>query len=240
MTLQLRILELYPADMNVYGDRGNGLAVQLRAKQWGLRPELLQHNVGDTFPDDVDLVLGGGGQDSGQLRVASDLPWIRTPLTRLAMDGVPMLMVCGMYQLFGHEYVTPDGQVVPGLSLLDVATRAGADRLTGNVTINSPQLGELIGYENHSGQTTLGQQARPLGRVVKGMGNNGEDGTEGARAGTVIGTYLHGPVLPKNPRVTDWLIGQAVRRRHPGFQEPALTSDPRTERARQQSRGRPR
>ncbi|MDU0347318.1 glutamine amidotransferase [Actinomyces sp. MRS3W] len=206
----IRILQLYPRDMNIYGDWGNLLTLARRSQWHGYDVELLSYNNGDTLPDEVDLVVGGGGQDSGQERIKKDLVSIGPQLRGWAADGVPMLVICGLYQLFGHRFVTGEGSEIPGIGLLDAETVAGPGRLIGNIVLDSPTFGRVVGYENHSGLTRLGPGAEPLGSVRSGDGNNGEDGTEGARVHNVIGTYLHGPLLPKNPAVADWLLERAV------------------------------
>lgn len=213
----ITLLQLYPRDMNIYGDWGNTLVLKKRLEWHGYTVKLLEYNPGDTFPNDVDLIVGGGGQDSGQGKIGADLLSIGGHLQQLADDGVPMLMVCGLYQQFGHFFKTKDGTVIKGIGLLDVETRGGNERLIGNIVTTSDEFGLIIGYENHSGLTTLGRHAKPLGRVLKGAGNNGSDATEGARYKNVIGTYLHGSLLPKNPLIADWLIEQAVTRKYHDF-----------------------
>lgn len=206
----LTILQLYPHDMNIYGDHGNTLVLAQRTKWHGYEPVLKSYNPGDTFPDDVDLIVGGGGQDSGQDKIQTDLLAIGSTLHALADKGTPMLMICGLYQLFGRFFKTGDGHVIKGIELLDIETHAGPERLIGNIVTRSDQFGDIIGYENHSGQTFLGRGVQPLGTIQKGAGNNGQDDTEGARYNNVIGTYLHGSLLPKNPAIADHLIEQAA------------------------------
>lgn len=236
---ELTIVSLYPRDMNIYGDRGNVLSLARRARAHGFAPGVVEVNPGDPLPEDVDIVIGGGGQDSGQGRVAADL-WARAAeFRRLADDGVPMLMVCGLYQLFGHRFVTSTEQEHSGIGVLDVETRGGAERMIGNIVLDSAEFGEIIGYENHSGNTTLGPGSRPLGSVLQGAGNNPDDGVEGARTANVIGTYLHGSLLPKNPALSDFLIAEAARRRHGSF-DGALPVDETVMRARESAKRRPR
>jgi hypothetical protein len=213
MIRTVRVTHLYPRDMNIYGDRGNVLALVRRLEWHGYAAEVVEVHRGDRIPVDADLIVGGGGQDSGQVRVERDLLRVGPDLRALAEDGAPMLMVCGLYQLFGHDFVTGSGQVLHGIGLLDMETVAGSERMIGNVVARSDDFGDIIGYENHSGRTTLGDRAQPLGRVARGRGNNGEDGTEGARYKNVIGTYLHGSLLPKNPAIADHLIRVALERR---------------------------
>jgi len=222
---ELTIVSLYPRDMNIYGDRGNVLALARRAREHGFAPRVVEVNAGDALPEHVDLVIGGGGQDSGQGRVAADLATRADEIRAWAADGMPMLMICGLYQLFGHRFVTHTGDELRGIGVLDVETRGGSERMIGNVIVDSDDFGEIIGYENHSGDTRLGPGSRPLGRVVQGAGNNPDDGVEGARSGNVIGSYLHGSLLPKNPAISDFLIGEAAKRRYGGFEPRAGESE---------------
>jgi len=217
MDKTFRILQLYPRDMNIYGDWGNVLTLMRRAEWHGLKPEIINYNVGDPFPDEVDLIVGGGGQDSGQSKIHEDLLAIAPKLEQLAQSGIPMLMICGLYQLFGHDFLMNNGQTLTGIGILDVHTEASNKRMVGNIVTRSDEFGEIVGYENHSGATTLGPDATPLGTIIKGDGNNGDDGTEGARYRNVIGTYLHGSLLPKNPALADWLISQAATRKFSDF-----------------------
>lgn len=213
MTDPIRIVHLYPRDMNIYGDHGNVLTLQRRLEWHGYDAEVVEMHRGDPLPPRSDLIVGGGGQDSGQDLVEADLLGHGPDLRAMAADGVPMLMVCGLYQLFGHAFRTNEGRALRGVGVLDVATVAGPERLIGNVVAHSETFGEVIGYENHSGRTTLGPAAEPFARVPQGAGNNGSDGTEGARSHNVIGTYLHGSLLPKNPAVADRLLAIALERR---------------------------
>ncbi len=235
----LTILQLYPRDMNIYGDHGNTLTLQRRAQWHGYQVRVIDYNPGDSFPDDIDLIVGGGGQDSGQANIQDDLFAIGDTLHQLADSGVPMLVVCGLYQLFGHHFKTQDGSIIRGIGLLDIVTTAGPERLIGNVVTRSDEFGDIVGYENHSGQTYLGQGVMPLGRVVKGAGNNGQDDTEGARLGNIIGTYLHGSLLPKNPELADHLIEQAALRRYGEF-TPTVIDDRFATLAREVAARRPR
>lgn len=210
----ITILQLYPRDMNIYGDWGNVLTLKKRLEWRGFDVNLTEHNVGDAFPNNVDIVIGGGGQDSGQLRIRDDLQRISPKLKKLADNGTPMLVICGLYQLFGRSFTTKDGDVMPGAGIFDLETVGDDKRIVGNIVLNSSEFGEIIGYENHSGLTSLGPDTVALGEVIKGVGNNITDNNEGARYRNVIGTYLHGPLLPKNPRIADWIIAQAVNRKY--------------------------
>ena len=237
-TRELVIVSLYPRDMNIYGDRGNVLALTRRAREHGFTPRVVEVNPGDSLPEHVDIMVGGGGQDSGQVRVAKDLAGRAEELRSLAESGVPMLVICGMYQLFGHRFVTSTGETLTGIGVLDVETVAGGDRMIGNIVIESEEFGEVIGYENHSGHTKLGGGSRPLGRVIQGAGNNPESGHEGARSHAVIGSYLHGSLLPKNPAISDFLIAEAARRRYGSFEATAPVSET-VLRARESAKRRP-
>ncbi|MDO4888862.1 MAG: glutamine amidotransferase [Actinomycetaceae bacterium] len=236
---RLCMLQLYPRDMNIYGDWGNTLVLARRAQWHGYDVELRSYDVGDELPGQVDVVVGGGGQDSGQDRIKEDLVRIGPRLRSWAADGVPMLAVCGLYQLFGHGFVSSRGSRIPGIGVIDAQTSGGVGRLIGNVTLATEEFGEVIGYENHSGLTVLGPGVEPFGTVARGDGNNGADSTEGARVHHVIGTYLHGSLLPKNPAVADWLLARAVERSG-GAWDPRPLDDTWAERARAVAASRPR
>ena len=239
---RIRLLQLYPRDMNIYGDWGNTLVLIRRAQWVGYDVELTSYDPGEELPGEVDLVVGGGGQDSGQERIKDDLVARGPELVARASDGTPMLVICGLYQLFGHRFITGTGDQIPGISLIDAETVAGTGRLIGNIALKSEDFGTVVGYENHSGLTTLGPEARPFGTVTSGDGNNGRDRTEGARVHHVIGTYLHGSLLPKNPAVADWLLARAVEHAG-GTWEPEPLTDPVedwAERARKVALTRPR
>jgi CobQ-like glutamine amidotransferase family enzyme len=218
----ITLLHLYPRDMNIYGDHGNVLALRRRLEWHGYPSRVIEYNQGDPFPDEVDLVVGGGGQDSGQNRVEVDLLRQGIRLIDLALGGTPMLLVCGLYQLFGREFRTASGAVIRGIGLLDLETEATPRRIVGNTVVASDEFGDVVGFENHSGRTFLGPSLHPLGRVDPGSGNNGSDRGEGARFENVIGTYLHGPVLPKNPRLADHLLRTAAERRFGEFRPGAI------------------
>ena len=213
----ITVLQLYPKDMNIYGDHGNLLVLQRRLEWYGYEPKIIHYNVGDTFPENVDIVIGGGGQDSGQEVIHQDLIKIGPKLQALADKEIPMLLVCGLYQLFGNFFKTLDGKTLTGIGVLDVETHGTHERLIGNIVTTSEEFGDIIGYENHSGQTYLGKNAAPFATVIKGAGNNSKDGHEGARYKNVFGTYLHGSILPKNPRLADFLIHTAVTQKYGDF-----------------------
>ena len=235
---ELSLVHLYPEQMNVYGDWGNVLTILKRAKWHGYKVNLLPHHPGKPLPTSIDIVIGGGGQDSGQSKIQDDLLRIGNELTKLADQKVPMLMVCGLYQLFGNFFETSEGERIEGIGLFDMETYGGNTRLIGNVVTDSP-FGELIGYENHSGLTVLADEQKALGKVTKGAGNNGTDKTEGAIYKYVYGTYLHGSLLPKNPTLADALIEAAAVHRYGSF-EPEIIDDHLADKARDIARKRPR
>lgn len=219
---ELDIVQLYPRDMNIYGDWGNTLTLLRRAQRYGYRVRVHDHNPGDPWPERADLFVGGGGQDSGQFRVAEDLARIAPHLHEAAEAGTPMLVICGLYQLFGRRFRTAGGQTLEGIGVFDLETEAGPERLIGNIVTESEDFATIVGYENHSGLTRLGPQQQPLATVVSGAGNNGEDGTEGARTRHVLGSYLHGSLLPKNPAIADFLLGSALAARGEALPEIVL------------------
>jgi CobQ-like glutamine amidotransferase family enzyme len=212
----LRVCALYPELMNIYADRGNVLVLERRCAWRGIGFELTAAGLGEAVdPDAHDLFYLGGGQDRDQRLCAHDLVATkRAALHAAAARGAVVLGVCGGFQLLGHAYELGDEEI-PGLGLVDLRTVRGEDRLIGNVAIEV-DLGDgagprvLAGFENHGGRTHLGPAERPLGRVLAGHGNTGESGVEGVRRGTVVGTYLHGPLLPKNTWFADWLIATAT------------------------------
>jgi CobQ-like glutamine amidotransferase family enzyme len=216
--MKLRVLALYPEQMNIYADRGNMLFLQRRCEWRGIEFELVGVGPGESFaPDEHDLLYIGGGQDRDQQLVAADMRETKRQAIASAVDeGAVLLAVCGGYQLLGHGYQLGDERI-EGLGLVDLETiRDPGPRLIGNVVIEA-DLGEgrtmeIAGFENHGGRTHLGADVEPLGRVVRGHGNNGRDGHEGVRAGNIFGTYIHGPLLPKNARLADHLIALALAR----------------------------
>ncbi len=235
----LTIVQLYPDDMNIYGDWGNVLTILQRAKWHGLEARLVNYNIGDTFPAEADIVIGGGGQDSGQLKVQADLQKIAPRLRELVKNDTPMLMICGLYQLFGRFFKTSKGEIIEGINIFHAETHAGPARLIGNIVTSHDQFGDIIGYENHSGQTFIDSDMQPLGRIIRGAGNNGQDDTEGCIYRNVIGTYLHGSLLPKNPAIADFLIEQAAKKKFGEF-APTVIEDRFAAQAREIAIKRPR
>jgi CobQ-like glutamine amidotransferase family enzyme len=220
---QLNIAHIYPEQMNIYGDRGNILTLVQRC-QWrdidvqldGIKP---MQSVDWTR---YDLAFFGGGQDSGQALIADDFVQRHGPSVKAAInDGLVLLAICGGYQLLGHYFLTHTGEKLPGIGALDVHTVGGSQRLIGNIAIEwQPSVQRtgaprtLVGFENHSGRTYLGSGVVPLGCVLRGYGNNGEDGTEGAQYQNTHGCYMHGSLLPKNPHFADYLLTLALGRRY--------------------------
>ena len=214
MSQIITIVHLYPREMNIYGDLGNVLALQRRLEWRGYGAKVISVRVGQEIDlAQADIIFGGGGQDRGQSLVAADLQERGEELRRLVTDGLPMLLVCGLYQLFGASFTTSFGEKLQGIGVFDAQTVAGSMRMIGNVTLKS-QFGRLVGFENHSGATTLSAGQEALGQIVKGYGNKPKAGHEGAIAHNSIGTYLHGPVLPQNPALADWLILKALERKY--------------------------
>ena len=219
--MELRVLSLYPEQMNIYADRGNILFLQRRCEWRGIDFKWDGAGPGESVdPGAHDLFYVGGGQDRDQRVVAADMVETkREALASAVDDGAALLAVCGGYQLLGESYELGD-ETLPGLGLADLRTvREEGPRLIGNVAIETELGGEkrlLAGFENHGGRTYLGTAARPLGRVVKGhgYGNNGGDGLEGVWRDNMVGTYLHGPLLPKNAWLADHLIELALERRY--------------------------
>ena len=215
--LELRIAHLYPDLLNIYGDFGNVLALEKRAKWRDINVEVVHITSGATInADDYDLFFAGGGQDTQQILAANEFLKNANELSRAAYTLKPMLAICGSYQLFGKYYTTGDGQKIRGISLLDVSTSAGKKRFIGNVTAICDFLPvrTIVGFENHSGVTYLGEKVKPLFKIKVGNGNNGMDKTEGARYKNVFGTYLHGPILPKNPHFCDYLLELALNAKY--------------------------
>lgn len=201
----IHLVHLYPKEMNIYGDTGNRLVLEKRMQWRGIQYKTSFVGVGQKIPADASIIIGGGGQDAGQEVVQHDLKTKAKDLHMLAQKGVVMLMVCGMYQLFGSRFVTNEGEEIKGISLLPIETVGGKNRMIGN-TLYETEWGKIVGYENHSGVTTLDEGGEPFAKVITGSGNNGKDLSEGCRLNNVFGTYSHGPILAKNPKLADEMI----------------------------------
>lgn len=213
--MKLRVAHLYPEYLNIYADRGNIAVLDRRASLRGHSLEIVGVEPGDELrPAEFDLVYVGGGQDREQALIAPDLARRGDALRDAVAGGTAVLAVCGGYQLLGRGYRGRDGSWMPGAGVLPLETEAGEARLIGDVLIEA-DLGEdtpvaVAGFENHAGRTLLDDGAAPLGRVVAGHGNDGTSGFEGCRVGAAVGTYLHGPLLPRNPKLADWLLARAL------------------------------
>jgi lipid II isoglutaminyl synthase (glutamine-hydrolysing) len=236
--VKLTICHLYSDLMNIYGDRGNIIALAQRARWRGIEAEVVPVGIGDALdPDSCDVVFFGGGQDKEQLVVADDLRSVQAPhLHRHVEEGGALLSICGGYQLLGKYFRTHTGETLEGISLFDAWTVAGNKRFIGNSLVEGDFFGvprTIVGFENHSGRTYLGPGVRPMARVLVGFGNNGEDKTEGAIYRNAFGCYLHGSLLPKNPWFTDHLILTALRRRYGSHVELEPLDDGFEERAHQ-------
>lgn len=213
MSSTLRIAHLYPAEMNIYGDQGNIIALVQRCLWRGIHVSVDSVNIGDKYDfGRADIIFGGGGQDKGQELVARDLLARQAKLEQAVAAGTPTLLICGLYQLFGRRFTTAVGEVLPGLGILGLETTGESQRMIGNVIIRT-RFGQLVGFENHSGQTKLDDGQEPFGQVLQGSGNDASSGQEGAVLSNLIGTYLHGPILPKNPKLADFLIAKALENR---------------------------
>ncbi len=215
MSADLVLVHLYPDLLMTYGDRGNVLTLARRAQWRGFKVEIVGVTRGEPFPDRTDLIVIGGGSDRVQSLIGDDFAQRGPQLSDMVGGGTVILAVCGGYQLMGHSYVAVDGSQVPGLGLIDLTTTAGSDRIIGRVRAKATFDGksfDVTGFENHAGRTHLGSGAVALASAAKGQGNNGEDGTEGAVQGGIVGTYLHGPVLPTSPALADALLTRALKR----------------------------
>lgn len=226
----IRVGHLYPDYLNIYADRGNIAVLAQRAAWRGHALELTPLGLGDAVvPGAHDLYYVGGGQDREQLLVAGDLAGKADALRDAVAGGAAVLAVCGGYQLLGRGYRGLQGEDMPGVGLLPLETVAGERRLIGDVLVEcelEPGVRRTVaGFENHAGRTRLDPGAEPLGRVLAGFGNDGESGFEGCRAGRVVGTYLHGPLLPRNPWLADWVLAQALAHRR-GGEPPELAALP--------------
>lgn len=213
--LKISIAHLYPKLLNLYGDLGNIITLVKRCEWRGIEVELDEIGIGDEIKEH-DLYFIGGGQDKQQEEVAVELYKHKDFLHSERDKGAVFLGICGGYQLFGHYYQPFDGEKLIGISLMDAYTVAGKKRYIGNVTVETDFLtpSSLVGFENHSGLTYVQGDTKPLGTVVVGNGNNGQDKTAGGRYNNVFGTYLHGSLLPKNPHFADYLIELALEKRY--------------------------
>ncbi len=203
----VRVGFVYPELLGTYGDRGNAVVLVQRCRWRGIPAELVEISAGQPIPDSLDVYLFGGGEDDPMTMAAAGMRASRSAIERARAGGAAVLAVCGGFQLVGDRYVAADGEVLEGIGIVDLVTHAGSPRLIGEVVIDpDPPLPRLTGFENHGGRTTLGPGVRPLGRVVTGGGNGDGSGVEGVLGERIVGTYLHGPVLPRNPALADHLL----------------------------------
>lgn len=213
MRTTVKILHLYPKRMNIYGDFGNIICLRQRLLWRSFGCEVIEVEAGEDLPSEFDLIFIGGGQDRGQIRVAEDLQHKKHQLLEAIESGTPTLAICGGYQLFGDYFLSNDYGQLPGIGAFPLTTKATSTRMIGNVVLESPEFGTLVGFENHSGATSLYDGVKPLGKVRKGFGNSPHGQSEGIRYKNGIGTYLHGSFLPKNPRVADFLLQTALQQK---------------------------
>ncbi len=226
----ITITHLYPNYLNLYGDRGNIIALRKRCEWRNIKVRINNFNLGSRFSTKSDLYFIGGGQDEDEYEVYKDLIKHRKQILKIVEDGVIFLCLCAGFQLFGRYFIDGTGRKIKGLGILDVKTKAPSNsvkaRSIGNIIVElNKELFKhsrydrttLVGFENHIGQTFLGKKVEPLGKVIKGKGNNNDDEFEGAVYKHVFGTYLHGPILPKNPHFADYLIELALKRKYKRF-----------------------
>jgi len=216
MSARLKIASMYPELLNLYGDCGNVAVLKKRCEWRGIEAEVadVRHDAGAAAFGDVDIVLIGGAGDREQGIACELLRRGSRELRAFAEDGGVVLAVCAGMQMLGRSYATSEGEV-EGLGLLDLWTEHAEERVVGNVLLETKVCEEpVVGYANHAGRTYLGAGAEPFGRVLHGLGNDGTKGAEGCLWRNVLGTYLHGPLLPKNPGVADWLLARALERRY--------------------------
>lgn len=230
--MKLVIGWLYPELMSTYGDRGNIIVLQKRCERRDINIEVEFLNFGFRTSDlqKCNLLFMGGAQDRQQKIVAEDLKKKSAVLKKMIDEGIPGLYICGAYQFLGHYYKEADGTIVRGLGILDLYTESpeeNVERLIGNIVVKipSPVCPTLVGFENHGGRTYLGNGVKPLGKVISGFGNNGVDKTEGAYYKNTFGSYLHGPILPKNPHFADYLITLALEKKYGGKVKLAKLND---------------
>lgn len=235
---RIRVLHLYDRYLNIYADRGNIQVLTTRCEWRGIDIVVQGLEPGERFePGEHDLIYVGGGQDRDQQMIAERMSEDVGPAIKAAVEeGTALLAVCGGYQLLGSHYLDTTGVHQPGVGLFDLSTTAGDTRLIGNVAIEAElpaigarpsRSGTIAGFENHAGRTELGATARPLGKVLHGNGNDGSSGFEGCRLHHAVGTYLHGPLLPRNPQLADWIIAAALAHAH-GVEAATLVDQPDT------------
>ncbi|GGI02461.1 MULTISPECIES: type 1 glutamine amidotransferase [Mammaliicoccus] len=217
----IKIYHFMPDKLNLYGDIGNIIALKQRAKWRNINVEVVDITETDDLSlDECDIFFIGGGSDREQSLATEQLKKIKTQLKNAIEDGMPTLTICGGYQFLGSEYVTPDGTRLEGLNILNIVTESKKERLIGDIVIESETFGQIVGFENHGGRTY--HEYPTLGKVVDGYGNNDTDKREGIHYKNLLGTYLHGPILPKNHEITDYLLKQACIRKGIAFEPEQL------------------
>ena len=228
----VRVGLVYPELLGTYGDRGNAIVLVQRCTWRGIPAELVEVCAGAPIPDSLDVYLFGGGEDDPQLMAAEGMRASRANIERAHAGGAVILAVCAGFQLLGHRYDAADGEVIEGAGIVDLVTRAGEGRLIGEVVVEPTMSwawgpagapATLTGFENHGGRTTLGEGLDPLGTVLAGGGNGDGSGADGLLSERLVGTYMHGPVLPRNPQLADRLLGWITTPSGDGL--PALDSD---------------
>ena len=241
----LAICHLYPGLLDGNSDIGNLLVLTQRMRWRGIEPQVLEYHPGGLFPQGIDLIIGGGYASDAKKILTPDLPRIAQPIRELIEAGVPALAVCGSFQMLGTHTINIDGKTSEGVGVFDAYTVLESKRLVGNIITENAEMGTIIGYENHQGRTYLGPSALPFAQVISGAGNNGADKTEGIHYKHAIGTYLHGPLLPKNPLIADYLIRHAFERKYaeslpPLAAQQAARMEAYTDPARSRAMARPR
>lgn len=221
---ELNIYHFMPDKLNLYSDIGNIIALRQRAKLRNIKVNVIDINETEGITlDDCDIFFIGGGSDREQSLATKELSKIKTILKDAIEDGMPGLTICGGYQFLGSKYITPDGTELEGLNILDFYTKSQKDRLTGDIVIESETFGTIVGFENHGGRTY--HDFDTLGKVTHGFGNNDNDGKEGIHYKNLLGTYLHGPILPKNHEITDYLLTRACERKSIPFEPVEVDND---------------
>ena len=218
MERSLTILHMFPDLLNLYGDKGNIECMRKRLNWRGIDADIIRCTYEQQFTDfdKTDIIFLGGGSDREQKIVCSALLKYKKELKAYVENGGVLVAVCGGYQLLGKYYALPD-EKIEGLDVLDIYTEHGSPRLIGNIVLQSDEIGQpIVGFENHGGRTHIGSHT-PLGKVVKGFGNTGDTGAEGVRYKNVFATYLHGPLLPKNPQLCDIILTKALKKKYPDF-----------------------
>lgn len=215
--MKLHLMHFFPDKLNLYGDRGNIITLQQRCAWRGIELQITEvKHIHEININEADILFIGGGSDREQALCTAELFAIKEDIKKAIEDGMCMLTICGGYQFLGTHYITADGTRLQGLGILDLYTESKGQRIIGNLLVNSTDFGHVVGFENHGGRTYHNYPS--IGEVVYGGGNNGEDGKEGIMYKNLIGTYLHGPLLPKNPKLADTIIQRALQRKYENYE----------------------